>query len=899
MKKRILGLVLALCLIAGLLPMTAFAETKPDVTVSLRSGGSYNLSTAITPGTTKFYTTDADKKLVAWEGAANPTDSDSYLKLDYPTEGDKAIVYVTLNNIEIVDTTSAFDPGKNDTICFRSGEYAAVVTLQGTNTITNSNNAGIYSEAANGTTITGTGSLFLKSSAAPGSILLRNGELLIKDTTLKFEHTSTSWRHCILADIPTATSTNIRIEGSTIDATTKTGSLVFFGNKTGSGSNKYHGAGSGDSNSARTLTITESTITAATASGANVFNTTSVPAIVRYSNITISNSASSKRLFKGTPDFGPEGTYDAVVAAEATGENPVPYAGTFEGYKYLKITNNYTPAEPVSFRLNNLAGEGKSPSISETISPSATPLYYTTNDSKEFVAWTGAEAPTDNDKYIKVSYPVAAEPVVYVTLNKIDAVNTATGYGDKYSNIHFVEGAYALHITLQGANILETGGGANIHSEAIKGTTITGSGSLAMTSASAPGCITARRGDLLIKDTTLEFTNAGTSWRHAILLDAFDGTEVKGGSNNLVIEGSTITATTKTGGLVFFGKMAGTAANGAGTTDASVSTRTAIFKNSTITAITGTGGSVFRTPTTPVFEYCNLLASCSTSSQRLFRVAPSFTGMTMLGGEYADGRDAAEWDAENYGKYRYINATHTCAAAADDGDCTTADLCACGKTVGTAQTAHVAGADDGDCTTATMCGNAGCTKVFAPAPATAHVAGADDGDCTTGIKCTNTGCTKDAVAAKAAHTPKAGTYACDVAHPCAECTKNYREAGTHTGGTATCQEKAKCASCGTAYGELAACKPDADDGDCTTAIKCSVCKKELTAAKEAHKYTDNADTTCDNAGCTNTRKVEAGGTGGNPQTADNTALVLVIALTLASAAAIAGVSVLNKRRYTA
>lgn len=554
----------------------------------------------------------------------------------------------------------------------------------------------------------------------------------------------------------------------------------------------------------------------------------------------------------------------------------------------------------VTFKLNNLAGEGLSPSIEATITPSATPLYYTTNDSKEFVAWTGAEAPTDNDKYIKVSYPVAAEPVVYVTLNKIDAVNTATGYGHTCNAIHFAEGAYALHITLQGANSIETGGGANIHSEAIKGTTITGSGSLTMITGTAPGCITARRGDLLIKDTTLEFTHAGSSWRHAILLDGFDGVEVKGGSNNLVIEGSTITATIKSGGLVFFGKMTGSNASGASVTD-NLSTRTLNIKNSTITAITATGGSVFRTNTPAVIEYCNIIASCSTSSQRLFRVTPVLTGMTVLGGEYADGRDAAEWDAENYGKYKYIKTTHTCAAASSGGgDCTLAGVCACGKSVGTAQPAHVAGADDGDCTTATMCGNPGCTKEFAPAPATAHVAGTDDGDCTTAIKCTNPGCTKDAVAGKAAHTPKTDrTYACTEAQPCAECTKNYREAGTHTGGTATCQEKAKCTSCQTPYGELAACKPDADDGDCTTAIKCSVCKKETTAAKDAHKYTDNADTTCDNEGCKNTRTVESSGTGGNPQTSDNTALVLVSALALASAVGIAGVSVLNKRRYTA
>ncbi len=50
------------------------------------------------------------------------------------------------------------------------------------------------------------------------------------------------------------------------------------------------------------------------------------------------------------------------------------------------------------------------------------------------------------------------------------------------------------------------------------------------------------------------------------------------------------------------------------------------------------------------------------------------------------------------------------------------------------------------------------------------------------------------------------------------------------------------------------CTPAADDGDCTTAIKCSVCGKETTAAKTAHAYTNGADTSCDNAGCTKTRE---------------------------------------------
>ncbi len=74
---------------------------------------------------------------------------------------------------------------------------------------------------------------------------------------------------------------------------------------------------------------------------------------------------------------------------------------------------------------------------------------------------------------------------------------------------------------------------------------------------------------------------------------------------------------------------------------------------------------------------------------------------------------------------------------------------------------------------------------------------------------------------------------------CAEC--GY--ACTHTGGTATCKDKAKCEVCGKEYGELAAHKPEADDGDCTTAIKCSVCGEVATEAKEDHTYGD--DDICD------------------------------------------------------
>jgi len=243
---------------------------------------------------------------------------------------------------------------------------------------------------------------------------------------------------------------------------------------------------------------------------------------------------------------------------------------------------------------------------------------------------------------------------------------------------------------------------------------------------------------------------------------------------------------------------------------------------------------------------------------------------------------------------KYLKITHNCAAAADDKDCTTPTNCAtCGKEMAAAQTAHNLPADDGDCTTAVKCQNAGCEYVSVEAKA-AHVAGADDGDCTTAVKCTNPNCTKDAVEAKQ-HTPGTRTD-CSVAANCTVCGKEAIPAGQHGGGTATCKDKAKCATCGQEYGELGACAPAVDDGDCTTAIKCTVCGKETTPAKTAHAYTDNKDASCNNEGCTKTRVIEADkpGTNGSPATGD-VSILLSAAVALASAASVAGITLIRKK----
>lgn len=335
-----------------------------------------------------------------------------------------------------------------------------------------------------------------------------------------------------------------------------------------------------------------------------------------------------------------------------------------------------------------------------------------------------------------------------------------------------------------------------------------------------------------------------------------------------------------------------------GDTNFSSQTRNILIKNSVVT--TGRPGTNYKgawhNNGTVVIDNSSVEAYGNWFS---FAIAPEVKNCTTaIWGEYSSSKtaDYAEYSVaagastvDAGAKIGYFKTEHTCTPAADDKDCTTATVCAaCGKEIAPAQAAHKY-TDDGDCTTAVKCENAGCEVVVIEAKA-AHVAGADDGDCTTAVKCTNAGCTKDAIAAKP-HT--ADRTSCDVAVNCTVCGKLAYAAGQHSGGTATCKEKAKCEHCGKEYGELAACTPGADDGNCTTAVKCSVCGKDAIAAK-THKYTNDADTSCDNAGCTYTRKVEK-----DPGKApgDSTVLVLWFSILAVSVVGFVSVMVFGKKRF--
>ncbi len=154
---------------------------------------------------------------------------------------------------------------------------------------------------------------------------------------------------------------------------------------------------------------------------------------------------------------------------------------------------------------------------------------------------------------------------------------------------------------------------------------------------------------------------------------------------------------------------------------------------------------------------------------------------------------------------------------------------------------HTPAADDHDCTTALLCSV--CEAILTPA-AEGHTPAEDDGDCTTDILCTV--CGKVAEAGKAAHTPAeavkenevagdcgtAGSYesvvyctVCD--HEISRETKTVAATGNHT--------------------------PAEDDGNCTTAVSCTVCGGVAVAGKEDHTAGDSVNEnekapTCGEAG---------------------------------------------------
>lgn len=149
-------------------------------------------------------------------------------------------------------------------------------------------------------------------------------------------------------------------------------------------------------------------------------------------------------------------------------------------------------------------------------------------------------------------------------------------------------------------------------------------------------------------------------------------------------------------------------------------------------------------------------------------------------------------------------------------------------------------------------------------------------------------------------------------HKCDLCGKTLSE---HTGGTATCKDKAKCAVCGESYGELDANNhTDLKHIEAKAATKtsegnieywyCEGCGKYYKDAKATQEITKEHTVTAKLPSDNNT---SAGGSTGNnnkpssnattsPQTGDNSNLTLWIALLLASGGAVTATTVYGRKK---
>ena len=113
------------------------------------------------------------------------------------------------------------------------------------------------------------------------------------------------------------------------------------------------------------------------------------------------------------------------------------------------------------------------------------------------------------------------------------------------------------------------------------------------------------------------------------------------------------------------------------------------------------------------------------------------------------------------------------------------------------------------------------------------------------------------------HTPAEDDGDCTTAITCTVCGKTTTAAKvSHTGGVTSCDERAKCTVCGKEYGGYKAHSPYSDDGNCETPVKCMECGVTVTAAK-THSFTSNSKygydegghwRICSNSGCNETNK---------------------------------------------
>lgn len=333
--------------------------------------------------------------------------------------------------------------------------------------------------------------------------------------------------------------------------------------------------------------------------------------------------------------------------------------------------------------------------------PSSTPAYYSVVDGS-VVAWEGETPPEKN--YIKVLYTNTDYPHVELTLNEIDIESNRTDKNTGNAAIYFTWNSgkdYAITINLIGENKISSGMNAGLRVAGKLGTTITGSGSLIMEGTNPDGVILQDNGgDLTFKDTTVNLNNKHGGWWHGIYAN--------GAGCDVIIDGSDVTSF----GSIFFGTSRSN-------TDTKNPHNISIINGSNVNishsgqsnlyALHAASGSI-------LIKDSNVSAYTTINGGRAMRLSPDVQGTCAI--QYSTNKTGSFTSPKNfdipagtslhndaYADYRYIRVTHTCITEDNDGDCTTATICGCGKQVIAASGGHVAGEPTNDCTEGVKCVN--------------------------------------------------------------------------------------------------------------------------------------------------------------------------------------------------
>ena len=333
MKTRILSLLLALCLIAGILPFAALAEdAAPYIGVQIENGGTYfwneeNEKQMTAGAATRYATTTAEGVVAA------ATESDNWnIKLEYPADGKPTL---TLKGATIKAGTNRFPLTINGTVDL-------TVVIESDSTISSDNRPAVQIFNFGVTTLTGAGKLTVATESGVGMYIghatsVDAGETIFKDAKIDINYAGDASTRMAISFF----GKDLTIDNSVVNftGTGRVYGIWGYGEIKRDADGKVTSAAGKakltEGDVERDLIIKNgSVVTGVATIGYGLGASGNVYIKDSTVEVTVGGNGGTFPVFPKKPVF--EGEYTAVGGQ--TNENPVEFvASKFSGYKYFKI----------------------------------------------------------------------------------------------------------------------------------------------------------------------------------------------------------------------------------------------------------------------------------------------------------------------------------------------------------------------------------------------------------------------------------------------------------------------------------------------------------------------------------------------------------------------------------